>query len=258
MLVFGFHSVEAALRESDLVKSLYLLGRNRDARLNGLRDIAISKKIAVREFSANEKIAFENEYVRVGGETSEVHSIQGVFAVLKEGEEFSHLEVLRMAKKKSQNPIILYLDTVTDPQNLGSMLRSAAFFGVSAVVTTEHRSAALTPAAKKISSGGFLHVPLVRVSNLVNALSEAKEEGYWIAGLSEHAEQDFTDVATDGPLGLIIGNEEKGLRPLTLKHCDYTVSLESFGPIKSLNAAVATAIALSRLRYGAGVIDESE
>jgi 23S rRNA (guanosine2251-2'-O)-methyltransferase len=100
----------------------------------------------------------------------------------------------------------------------------------------------------KISSGGFVHVPLVRVPNLARALEEAKEEGFWVIGLSEHATEKFHTARFDSPLALVIGNEESGMRQLTGKSCDYTLSIPGNGPLVSLNAATAAAVTLALVR----------
>ena len=129
-----------------------------------------------------------------------------------------------------------------------TVLRSAAAFGVSAVVVTEHRSSPLTAAAARISSGGFLFVPICRVTNLAQALDIVKEKGFWVLGLSENARDDFDTARLDAPLALIIGNEERGIRQLTEKKCDWLLKLPTTGQLPSLNAAVAAAVSLALVR----------
>lgn len=248
MMVMGFHAVEAVVAAGALVKAVHCLQRNDNARANQLRTVAGKAKVNWRDYSQKEKARFEAEFKRAGGTPAELESAQGVFAEVSEPKPVSHLEALEAAKKREPFPIVVYLDSVTDPQNLGNILRSAAFFGVSAIVLTEQRSAPLTPAAIKISSGGFVHVPLVRVPNLARALDEAKEAGFWVLGLSEHATEKFETARLDSPLAIIIGNEESGMRQLTEKSCDYTLSLPASGPLVSLNAATATAVTLALIR----------
>ncbi len=247
-MVMGFHAVEAVLRASYPVKNVHCLERSGGDRSGVLRSLAGKGKVSWREYSLKEKARFEAEFKRVGGSPAELESCQGIFAEVSEPKPISHIDALEEAKKREPYPIIVYLDSVTDPQNLGSILRSSAFFGVSALVLTEQRSAPLTPAAIKISSGGFVHVPLVRVPNLARALDEAKEAGYWVIGLSEHATEKFETARLDSPLAIIIGNEESGMRQLTEKSCDYTISLPGSGPLVSLNAATAAAVTLALVR----------
>lgn len=247
MIIIGFHAVEAVLNSKHAVKNIYCLQKDSD-RAAAVKSLAHKRKANWREFSAKDKAGFEAAFKRAGGSAAELETSQGIFAEIGEIQSLPHLELLKAAKEKEDHPVILYLDGVTDPQNLGSMLRSGAFFGVAGIVMTEIRSSPLTPAAIKISSGGFVHVPTARVPNLARALEEAKEAGFWIVGLSEHATERFETARLDAPIGLVIGNEESGIRQLTAKTCDYTLSLPSHGDLISLNAATAAAVSLALVR----------
>lgn len=247
-MVMGFHAVEAVLGAKHPVKVVHCLQRPDSDRSSSLRTLASKAGAQWRDYAPKEKARFEAEFKRAGGTPSELESSQGVFAEVSEPKPISHLEALRTAKEREPYPLVIYLDSVTDPQNLGSILRSSAFFGVAGLVLTESRSSPLTPAAMKISSGGFVHVPIVRVPNLVRALEEAKEEGFWVIGLSEHATETFHTARLDSPLALVIGNEESGMRQLTAKSCDYTLSIPGKGPLVSLNAATAAAVTLALVR----------
>ncbi|RYZ95738.1 MAG: RNA methyltransferase, partial [Proteobacteria bacterium] len=211
MIILGFHAVEAILQSKQSIKNIYCLQKE-GTRATQLKSLANQRKVTWKEFGSKDKHRFEAEFKRAGGTGAEVETSQGIFAEIGDIQSIPHLDLLRMAKHKEEYPIIIYLDNVTDPQNLGSMLRSGAFFGVSGIVMTETRSSPLTPAAIKISSGGFIHVPTSRVPNLARALEEAKEEGFWIVGLSEKATEAFETARFDAPLCLVIGNEETGIR----------------------------------------------
>ncbi|MGZ3713641.1 MAG: 23S rRNA (guanosine(2251)-2'-O)-methyltransferase RlmB, partial [Bdellovibrionota bacterium] len=237
MIVIGFHAVEALLNSKFKVRSIHCLDRASTDRAVAVRNQAQKTKVNWHPYAQKDKARFEAEFKRMGGTPAELETSQGIFAEVAEIESVPHLEMLRNAKEKEPHPIIVYLDSITDPQNLGSILRSSAFFGVSGLVITENRSSPLTPAAIKISSGGFIHVPISRVPNLARAMDEAKEEGFWIVGLSEHAKEQFRTARLDSPIGLVIGNEESGVRQLTEKTCDFMVSLPGHGPLVSLNAA---------------------
>lgn len=248
MIIIGFHAIEALLRTGKGVKLIHCLAKESGGRSAALRALAGETKVAWREYGVKDKARFEAEFKKSGGTMPELESSQGIFAEIAGVETIPHLEMLRAAKEKEAYPLLIYLDSVTDPQNLGSILRSAAFFGVKGLVLTEHRSSPLTPAAIKISSGGFVHVPISRVPNLSRALEEAKEEGFWVVGLSEHATEHFDTARFDAPICLVIGNEESGIRQLTAKTCDYTLSLPGNGPLVSLNAATAAAVSLALVR----------
>jgi tRNA G18 (ribose-2'-O)-methylase SpoU len=178
MIVMGFHAVEALLRSEQPVRSVHLVQRD-GGRAAPLRDLAGQRRVTWREYNSKDKVRFEAEFKRAGGTGAELESSQGIFAEIGEVQTIPHLDLLRQAREKEEYPLVVYLDSVTDPQNLGSILRSSAFFGVAGLVLTESRSSPLTPAAIKISSGGFVQVPISRVPNLARALEEAKEAGFW-------------------------------------------------------------------------------
>lgn len=247
-MVMGYHAVEAVLNSKHPVKAVHCLQRPDSSRSGNLKSMVTKAGAQWRDYPVKDKARFEAEFKRAGGTPSEFESSQGVFAEVTEPKPVGHLEALRAAKEREPYPLMIYLDSVTDPQNLGSILRSSAFFGVSGLVLTETRSSPLTPAAIKISSGGFVHVPIVRIPNLARALEEAKEEGFWVVGLSEHATEKFHTARLDSPLALVIGNEESGMRQLTAKSCDYTLSIPGNGPLVSLNAATAAAVTLALVR----------
>ena len=142
----------------------------------------------------------------------------------------------------------LALDCLQDPQNLGAIFRSAAFFGVKGIVMTTERSAPMTAVAYDISCGGVEVVPFVQTINLKQALDKAKEAGLWILGTSEHAKEPLHRVQKDRAWLMVVGNEEKGMRRLTEESCDVICSIPNAGTgVGSLNVSVATGILLSHL-----------
>jgi 23S rRNA (guanosine2251-2'-O)-methyltransferase len=140
--------------------------------------------------------------------------------------------------------IIVALDRVQDPHNLGAVCRVAEVAGACGVVIVERRAASVTPAACKASAGAVEHLPVARVRNLADWLAEAKEEGAWIHGAAAEAERRYTDLDWVGRAVLVLGSEGKGLRPRVASRCDELVSIPTRGRVGSLNVSVAAAIVL--------------
>ena len=142
-------------------------------------------------------------------------------------------------------PLIVVLDQIEDPHNLGAILRTCGFFNVSAVVISKNHSCGLTPVVSKSSSGVAEWLPVISVTNLTRFLQKQKSEGYWIVGLAEESENFFGQLVRDRPLILVFGNEGRGIRPLIRKQCDWIVSITGNPEVSSLNVSSAAAIALN-------------
>ena len=142
------------------------------------------------------------------------------------------------------SPLVLVLDGVQDPHNLGACLRSASASGAAFAVLTQNRSSGLTPVARRAASGAAESLPLLFATNLARVLRQLKTRGVWLAGTSEHAEQELYSCDLNGPLALVMGGEGTGLRRLTAELCDYLVKIPMPGPVSSLNVSVATGICL--------------
>lgn len=167
-------------------------------------------------------------------------------AVVRERPEADLEDVLGGGQGVSQG-LWIGIDTVQDPRNLGSIVRSAAFFGARGLVLTRDRTAPLSGIVYDVASGGMEHLPFASVPNLSRALGLAKERGLWILGTSEHADRDAADLAPDRPWMLLLGNEESGLRRLTLEKCDEVCRIPARGAVTSLNVSVAAGILIQRL-----------
>ncbi|HIE56755.1 MAG TPA: 23S rRNA (guanosine(2251)-2'-O)-methyltransferase RlmB [Anaerolineales bacterium] len=153
-------------------------------------------------------------------------------------------DILARAAEREQPPFVLILDTLQDPQNLGTLLRTAEAVGVHGVVIPLARTAQVTPAVVNASSGASEHL-LIAQANLSQAIGKLKEAGLWIVGLEGSAEAGSpAQIRLDGPLGLVVGSEGQGMRQLVRKSCDFLLQLPMRGKIESLNAAVAGSVAL--------------
>lgn len=152
--------------------------------------------------------------------------------------------LLEIARSIETNLTVLLLDQVTDPQNVGAIMRSAAVFGVSAIVVPKHGAPPVTGALAKTASGAVEIVPLIEVGNLSQALDQLKENQFWCIGLDGDAETDISAASLTGRTAIVMGAEGQGLRRLTREHCDLLVKIPAAGPFGTLNVANATAVAL--------------
>ena len=153
-------------------------------------------------------------------------------------------DMLDLAKKRAEDPLILILDTLQDPQNLGTLLRTAEVVGVHGVLLPFRRTATITPAVVSASSGASEHL-LIAQANLAQSIELLKEAGIWVVGLESSSQAQTPDqVRLEGPLALVVGNEGEGMRSLVVKSCDLLLRLPMRGQIESLNAAIAGSVAL--------------
>jgi len=157
------------------------------------------------------------------------------------------LETLLERPSTEREPLLI-LDSIQDPQNLGALIRSGCFLGAKGVILPRDRAAQVTETVVRIAAGGASHVPLLQVTNLVRALQTIKRYGIWIAGLDVHGAARLYDADLTVPLALVVGNEQKGLRPLVRRECDLLLHIPACGPIDSLNAATAGAVALAEIQ----------
>ncbi len=168
---------------------------------------------------------------------------QGMIAVAS-AYAYSTLEaILARAKEKGEDPFLVILDGITDPHNLGAIIRSAECAGAHGVILPERRAVGLTPAAVKASAGAIMHLPVAKVTNLPRTLDQLKKEGVWIFGSAAGGE-DYRTVDLSGPCALVIGSEGEGMSRLVREKCDRVVSLPVRGKIDSLNASVAAGVLL--------------
>ena len=141
-------------------------------------------------------------------------------------------------------PLLLVLDGVQDPHNLGACLRTAEAVGVHAVILSRHRSAGMTPVVRRAASGAAEVLPILTVTNLAGILRRIKHKGVWLLGTSDQAKQSLYEVGMSGPMALVMGNEEKGMRRLTTELCDFLVRIPMHGSVSNLNISVATGVCL--------------
>jgi 23S rRNA (guanosine2251-2'-O)-methyltransferase len=153
-------------------------------------------------------------------------------------------DIFAAAERKGEPPLLILLDEIEDPHNLGSILRTADSAGAHGVIIPRRRSVGLTATVAKTSAGAVAYVPVARVANLAQTIDMLKERGVWVAGADASAEQDVYASDLTGPIALVIGNENRGLGRLIREKCDFLVKLPMLGRIQSLNASVAAGVLL--------------
>ncbi len=176
-------------------------------------------------------------------EISTSHSHQGVIANVSDYKYFELDELLENVKSKGEDPFFIILDEITDPHNLGSIIRTADAVGAHGVIIPKRRSVHITPTVAKASAGAIEYVPVCKVTNIVNTIKTLKEHGLWIAAADMDG-QTFYEQNLTGPIGLVIGSEGFGISRLVKKNCDYIVKMPMVGNVTSLNASVAGSILL--------------
>ena len=230
----GIHAVKEALEAARPIEHVLVARGRQDTRAEEIVQLARRSGIPVR---------FEDraQLDRVAG----TRDHQGVVAVAA-AQAAGTLEDIRSRAnlEKGKSGLVVLLDGVEDPHNLGAVVRTALAAGAHGVVIPERRAAGLTDAVARASAGALAHLPVAKVTNLVRAMEQLKEWGYWLVGLDERAERRYDQVDYTSPTGIVMGGEGGGLHDLTRKRCDFVVSLPTSGPVKSLNVAVATGVVL--------------
>lgn len=163
---------------------------------------------------------------------------------------YASFEQIIAASKKETRPIVVLLDGINDPHNLGAILRSCDVFGVTGVIMPKHNQVMLNATVAKTSAGAINFVPVALVSNLNNAIKVLKENGFWIVSSDGSGKTNYQEVKYDFPTALVVGSEGQGISQLVLKNSDFIVKIPMYGKVNSLNASVAAGIFLSRIKEG--------
>ena len=241
--LYGWHAVEAMLQRSpERVLELWLREDRADRRGEALRRLAEAAQLRIQDVSGA-------QLDKLAGEVAH----QGVLARVRPQAAWDESRLLDLIEGLSRPPLLLVLDGITDPHNLGACLRSADAAGVDAVIAPRDRAAKLDGAARKVAAGAAEFLPFAAVTNLARTLDALKERGVWLAGLAGEAQQSLFDVDLTGPLALVAGAEGAGLRRLTRERCDHLLRIPMSGHVASLNVSVSVGVALFdavRQRHG--------
>ncbi|GIK60327.1 MAG: 23S rRNA (guanosine(2251)-2'-O)-methyltransferase RlmB [Ignavibacteriota bacterium] len=242
-IIIGRKPVLEALNSEEEIEQVYILFGQQGNIINAIRVAAKKRGIKCNQIPLERFKTYTPDLP----DRQACKNSQGVIA-LKQDFKFSTLdEILRKALSFGEGlgeALILILDEIQDPHNVGAILRSAECSGVNGVILTKHNSATITSTVVKVSAGATEHLKICQVNNLSQTIDELKEKGFWIVGSSLENAKNYNEVDYKIPIALIVGNEEKGIRKLTASKCDFLIKIPMSGKIQSLNVSVATGILL--------------
>lgn len=228
-LVFGVEPIRELIGAAPAaVRTLYIK--------HGLEGRFAGEAAAIRQHGGRVSVASDDELAQLAG-TAARH--QGIVANIRE----YHYATLADVIAQQADPIVI-IDGVTDPRNLGAILRSAECAGARAIVIAKNRTAGITPAAIKASAGSWIHLTIAQCGNVVQALEALKAAGYWIAALAPSGDTPIYGLDTTRKLAIVLGSEDRGVRELVRRHADFAVNIPMHGQVASLNVSVAAAVAL--------------
>ncbi|RQD67015.1 MAG: 23S rRNA (guanosine(2251)-2'-O)-methyltransferase RlmB [Tindallia sp. MSAO_Bac2] len=229
----GRNPVLEAIRSERKIIEIYLVESTRGKGVDEIKSLAVKRKIPLKKVSKE-----------MMNKMAQNRNHQGVLAKVESYRYREYDEVVENALLVKENPLVILLDGIEDPHNLGSIIRSAEVFGASAVIIPKNRAAGVTPTVARIASGALEHVPVVQVVNITETIKNLKSKNFWIAGGDGGSRQMLHQQDLKGPVGLVVGSEGKGISRLVKEHCDFLVRIPMAGKTGSLNASVAAGILL--------------
>lgn len=233
LILEGRNSVLEALRAGRTIDKIYLSSGDSDHGLVRIAALAKQAGIVVTRVDR-----------RKLDQMSVTHAHQGVIATAAAHSYCSVEDILRFAEEKGEPPLIVICDEVSDPHNLGAIIRTAECVGAHGLIIPKRRSAGLSAVVSKASAGAVEYLPIAKVSNLVQTIEQLKKEGVWIYGTAASGSSSLYETDFSGPAALIIGSEGDGMSRLVSEQCDFRVSIPMKGHIDSLNASAAAAVLL--------------
>lgn len=232
--LYGLHTVTAFLQKKpECALQLFMTKDRNDARIKQVLQMAQAIDLSIEQVMPAKLDQLSHEGVH-----------QGVVLLVKM-QDYQESDLEYLLQDLKPQPLLLVLDSIQDPHNLGACLRTAEAAGVDLVIIPKDRSATLTPLVRKIASGAAEMIPIVQVTNLRRAMQIAQKQGIWFVGLTASSKaESLYKIKLSGPIGLVLGSEGKGLRALTEQQCDHLAYIPMQGSVESLNVSVATGIGL--------------
>ncbi len=232
-MIEGRNAVIEALRAGETIDKIYIARGETDKTLGHIASKARAAGVVVVEADRR----------KLDG-MSRTHAHQGVIALAAVREYATVEDILAVAEKRGEKPLIVICDEISDPHNLGAIIRTAECAGVHGVVIPKRRSAGLTAIVAKTSAGAVAHLPVARVPNIPSLLKDLKKQGLWIFGTASDGTTGLYDADLRGPAAIVIGSEGEGMTRLAAENCDFLVSIPLRGKLSSLNASAAAAVLL--------------
>ena len=230
--IFGLNPVFEALKaRKRRCYNLIIEKGKSQTRLNLLIELARENNVPIQTMP---KTDFQKQY--------RSHNHQGVVGIFAIIQALELDELVQQAFQRSQLPVLVVLDSIQDPQNLGAIIRSAESLGIHGMILPKNRTSTINETVAKCSSGAIEHLPIAWVTNLTRGVEQLKEKGFWVAGVVPDGDIPCHKYKFDTPVVLVLGGEQKGIRPLLKKSCDITLNIPMQGAIGSLNASAAAAI----------------
>ena len=231
--VEGRNSVIELLQSNKDVNKIFITKGEKHGSINKIIAMAKTKKIVIIEKDKRQM-----------DEMAQTNNYQGVIAIVPPFEYCEIEDILELAKQKNEEPFVLILDGIEDPHNLGSIIRTAETAGAHGVIIPKRRAASVNSTVNKASAGAVEHMNIARVTNINETIEKLKNAGLWICGTDINTDTYYYNQDLTGALGIVIGNEGKGMSDRTKKNCDFLVKIPMKGKVTSLNASVSAGIVI--------------
>jgi len=230
--IFGRKPVLEALKSKKDINQIYIQYGQHGSIIEQIKHLAKKQNIKISQLSPNKFT-----------QHTDGKNTQGIIAA-KSSFTYSEIDDILIDAEKSKYPLLLVLDSIQDPHNLGAIIRTAECTGVDGIITTIRNSASVNNTVVKTSTGATSHIKITQVNNLVSTIETLKQSGYWIVGSKLGNSQAYTTIDYKQHIALVVGNEEKGIRKLVSEKCDFLAEIPMKGKIQSLNVSVATGVLL--------------
>ncbi|MCB0743857.1 MAG: 23S rRNA (guanosine(2251)-2'-O)-methyltransferase RlmB [Ignavibacteriales bacterium] len=230
--IFGRKPVLEALKSKADIDQIYIQYGLQGSIVDHIKQLAKRNNVKLSQISPQKF-----------NQLTEDKNTQGIIAVKNEF-NYSQIDEILIEAEKSEFPLLLLLDSIQDPHNLGAIIRTAECAGANGIIITTKNSASVNNTVEKTSAGATSHIKITQANNLVNTIEILKQSGYWIVGSKLGNSQNYTSIDYKQPIAIVVGNEEKGIRHLVAEKCDFLAEIPMKGKIQSLNVSVATGVLL--------------